>query len=168
VSAAFRLRSISLKTSPRPRALPLSLAGGSWNHRPLPLIARAVLALEVLFAYVAVRFRSSRTELPVLVRDLRGRQDGDANRSGGEVALQRDLSARLGYVVQTLLRRAPAEGPCLVRALVLTKLLGRRQIPARLVIGVRSEPSFYAHAWVEHRGEAMLPTEAAFRRLVEL
>jgi hypothetical protein len=124
--------------------------------------------LEVFFAYAAVRRRSSRTELSALVRDLRGHQGADANRSRGELALQRDLSARLGYVVQALLRRMPAEGPCLVRALVLTKLLGRRQIPGRLVIGVCNEPTFYAHAWVEHRGEAVLPTDDVFRRLVEL
>jgi transglutaminase-like putative cysteine protease len=51
---------------------------------------------------------------------------------------------------------------------VLTKLLARRQIPARLVIGVRSKPSFSAHAWVEHHGEPVLPTDGEYRRLVEL
>jgi hypothetical protein len=106
--------------------------------------------------------------LPALVGELRGHQDFCVRPSEAERALQRDLSVRLGYIVQALLRRAPADGPCLVRSLVLTKLLARRQIPARLVIGVRSKPSFSAHAWVEHLGEPVLATDGEYRRLVEL
>jgi hypothetical protein len=57
----------------------------------------------------------------------------------------------------------------LTRSLVLTRLLARRGIPSTLVIGVRSQPSFVAHAWVEYRGSALLPAErGTFQRLVEL
>jgi hypothetical protein len=41
-------------------------------------------------------------------------------------------------------------------------------MPSRLIIGVRSEPSFAAHAWVEQSGRPVLPTDETYRRLVEL
>ena len=146
----------------------LSPAAERWNRRPLPFWARSCLAVEVLSAYLTVRWSVSRVELPSLVRTLRSDQPLDACSGGGAKTLEYDLALRLGCVVQALLRRAPSDGPCLVRSLVLTKLLARRQIPARLVIGVRSEPSFSGHAWVEHRGRPLLPTDAAHQRLVEL
>jgi Transglutaminase-like superfamily len=38
-------------------------------------------------------------------------------------------------------------------------LLGRRGIPSRVVIGVRTSPEFAAHAWVEQEGLPLLPTD---------
>jgi hypothetical protein len=158
-----------LATAARPsRPLPLSPGAGRWNSRPLPFSARASLAIEVLVAYVAVRWSVSRTELPSVVGALRSCQGPEGDQSDGASVLHHQLSLRLGYIVEALLRRAPGDGPCLVRSLVLTRLLARRQIPARLVIGVQSEPSFSAHAWVEHRGQPLLPTDIAHQRLVEL
>jgi Transglutaminase-like superfamily len=151
---------------PRLRPLPLSPTAKRWNSRPLSFWARASLAVEVFAAYLTVRRRISRAELPPLVTALRaGQRPGTYHDTA---ALDGDLSLRLGFAVQTLLRHAPGDGLCLVRALVLTRLLARRQISARLVIGVRSEPSFSAHAWVEYRGRPLLPTDAAHERLVEL
>ena len=56
-----------------------------------------------------------------------------------------------------------------MRSLVLTEMLARRGIYAKVVIGVRPDPSFGAHAWVEVDGQPLLPTEeATYHRLVEI
>jgi transglutaminase superfamily protein len=48
-------------------------------------------------------------------------------------------------------------------------LLARRGIPATFVIGVKLEPDFEAHAWVESGGIPLLPPgEMAGGRLLEL
>ena len=52
---------------------------------------------------------------------------------------------------------------------MLTRLLARRGIPAKLVIGARSAPDFLAHAWVEYGGDPVLAAgDGSFGRLVEL
>ncbi len=65
-------------------------------------------------------------------------------------------------------RLLPTDSRCLVRSLVLTRLLGRRGVPSSLVIGVMSEPQFAAHAWVEHGGAPLLSPGTGFQRLVEV
>lgn len=76
---------------------------------------------------------------------------------------------RLGRAVQRTLRLLPGDTRCLTRSLVLTQLLSRRAIPAKLVIGARAQPSFLAHAWVECSGQPVLPAgDGSFGRLVEL
>jgi hypothetical protein len=63
----------------------------------------------------------------------------------------------------------PGDTRCLMQALVLTRMLARRGIPARLVIGARTVPGFFAHAWVEHDGQPVLAIgDGLFDRLVEL
>lgn len=63
----------------------------------------------------------------------------------------------------------PGDTRCLMQALVLTRLLSRRGIPAKLVIGARTAPSFFAHAWVEHAGQPVLSAgDGLFDKLVEL
>ena len=75
----------------------------------------------------------------------------------------------LGNAVTRTLAVMPGDTRCLARSLVLTRLLARRGIPAKLVIGVRASPSFLAHAWVEHAGGPVLaPGDESFGRLVEL
>lgn len=76
---------------------------------------------------------------------------------------------RLAWIVARTLRLMPGDTRCLARSLVLTRLLARRGIPTKLVIGARSTPSFLAHAWVEYNGEPVLsPGDGSFSRLVEL
>ena len=78
-------------------------------------------------------------------------------------------AARLGRAVVRTMAFLPGDTRCLRRSLVLTRLLARRGIPGRLVIGARTRPEFLAHAWVELDGVPMLATDAdAFGRLVEL
>ena len=56
-----------------------------------------------------------------------------------------------------------------MRSLVLTGMLARRGVYATVVIGVRPEPTFAAHAWVEVDGRPLLPDdESIYRRLVEI
>jgi hypothetical protein len=63
----------------------------------------------------------------------------------------------------------PGDTRCLVRSLVLTRLLARRGIQAKLVIGASAGGEFLAHAWVEHDGYPVLnPGDGSFGRLVEL
>ncbi len=76
---------------------------------------------------------------------------------------------RLGSAVTRTLRLLPGDTRCLTRSLVLTLILSRRGVPAKLVIGARAAPRFIAHAWVEHEGQAVLaPGDGSFGRLVEL
>ena len=80
-----------------------------------------------------------------------------------------DEARRLAWVVSRTLRLMPGDTRCLARSLVLTRLLARRGIPAKLVIGARAAPNFLAHAWVEYDGQPVLsPGDGSFARLVEL
>jgi len=70
-----------------------------------------------------------------------------------------------------LLSVLPTDSRCLIRSLVLLALLERRGAGATLVVGVRTEPQFAAHAWVECQGEALLPMtdgDDRFERLTTL
>lgn len=63
----------------------------------------------------------------------------------------------------------PGDTRCLTRSLALSRLLARRGIESRLVIGTRTQPTFLAHAWVECEGVPVLdPGPDVFARLVEL
>ncbi len=68
----------------------------------------------------------------------------------------RPLAETIASTVQAVARRHPLPSSCLSRSLVLWSLLRRWGIDSRLRIGVnKQEGSFEAHAWVEHRGEAL-------------
>jgi hypothetical protein len=53
----------------------------------------------------------------------------------------------------------PREARCLQRSVVVTWLLRKKGLPAKLVIGCRHTP-FYAHAWVEVDGIVMNDRES--------
>jgi len=75
----------------------------------------------------------------------------------------------LSRAVTRTLALLPGDTRCLMQALVLTGLLARRGIPAKLVIGARTTPRFFAHAWVEHAGQPVLAAGGGlFTTLVEL
>jgi transglutaminase superfamily protein len=123
---------------------------------------RGRIAAEIVTTYVRVRWWLIRLDFPHAVaaaRDvsLAAERAGD----GTEVAL------RLGHLVQRALRALPFDGRCLIRSLVLTRMLARRGIEATLVLGVRAKPEFAAHAWLERDGIAILPTWPEFERLAE-
>ena len=76
-------------------------------------------------------------------------------------------AVRLGKVVQRLFELLPMDGRCLIRSLVLLRLLEQRSISATFSIGVKSDGDFGAHAWVEHDAVPVLPT-GRMARLVDL
>jgi transglutaminase-like putative cysteine protease len=80
-----------------------------------------------------------------------------------------EQAVRLGWAVTRTLALVPGDTRCLTQSLVLTQLLARRGIAARVVIGARARPQFSAHAWVEHEAEPVLkPGDESYGRLVVL
>jgi hypothetical protein len=78
-----------------------------------------------------------------------------------------ETAVRLGHVTNAVLSRLPSDKRCLIRSLVVVRLLANRSIDADLIIGVRNDEGFQAHAWVEHAGRPVLPREG-FHRLASL
>jgi hypothetical protein len=134
--------------------------------RPLSVAEKAGLAREILVTYARVRYWLRRYELDEVVRLLRDEDDAEAKAPDGEQFLH---GVRLARIVRRTLGVLPADSRCLVRSLVLSGLLARRGIAAALVIGVRTEPDFEAHAWVECAGYPLLPIGSEqYERLLEL
>ena len=139
--------------------------------RQLPVVRklrageRGRLATEIIAAYLRAQRELGRAPIAVVVERLR---------SGASPMRAEDPEAlaearRLGRAVVRTLAFLPGDTRCLRRSLVLVQLLARRGISARLVIAVRADPDFLAHAWVEHGGEPLLlPPDKSFARLVEL
>lgn len=133
---------------------------------PLPLRRKTVLAVEILRAYLRVRRLLRRADLATVVCELRA-QEPDGKHVALEEQQARAAGVRLSRAVARSLGFLPVDSRCLQRSLVLTELLARRGIESTLVIGVRSEPEFGAHAWVERDEVPLLPTEGAlYERLV--
>lgn len=136
--------------------------------KSIPLRTKIGLVAEVLANYCRVRWLLWRRNLPSVVAELRGSgfRATDPRRQA--------VGARLGHVVGRTLGWLPFDSRCLVRSLVLTRMLSRRGIDSVLVIGVKVQPSFSAHAWVESEGRPLLPPldysdgSAQSSRLVEL
>jgi hypothetical protein len=126
---------------------------------------RLRLVGEIVVAYMRARRELRQVPIEQAVARLRaGRAAG--GREGPEAL---EEAWRLGRAVVRTLAFLPGDTRCLRRSLVLTQLLARRGISARLVIGARTAPDFLAHAWVEHDGVPVLSPEGdSFGRLVEL
>jgi hypothetical protein len=153
--------------SPEPRSVsarPIATVADLRVER-LSQAERLRLAVEILTAYAYARRALRRAPIATVVAGLRA-QSPPAVRSSADSL---DQARRLGRAVTRLLVHLPGDTRCLARSLVLTRLLARRGIQARLVIGARTEPEFLAHAWVEHDGDPVLdPGDSSFGRLVEL
>ena len=130
----------------------------------LPPRARARLVVEILIAYAQVRLQLRRTDVRGTLTALRSGPSApsttvDAARTGRS----------LGRAVVRTLSLLPTDSRCLMRSLVLSRMLWRRGIDARIVIAVTGGADFRAHAWVEHCGRALLaPGGPEFERLAEL
>lgn len=132
---------------------------------PTPFTARekAALTAEILSAYARVRWSLWRTDLRASVANLRR---VSARPAQGDPTL---LGRKLGGAVVRTLSVLPTDSRCLMRSLVLMRLLARRGIEARFVLGVRAGDEFKAHAWVEREHRPLLPPgDASFERLLEL
>jgi hypothetical protein len=145
-------------------ALSIVIAQGPRAGR-LSQTERLRLAVEILAAYAQAR-RALRSEpIAAVVESLRSQ----SSPAGQATASSLEEARRLGRAVTRLLAHVPGDTRCLARSLVLTRLLARRGIEAKLVIGARAKPEFLAHAWVEHAGDPVLhPGDDSFGRLVEL
>lgn len=124
---------------------------------------KIALVFEILTSYVTM-WRVLKLN-DVLLMGARARAVRVTERSTGP--LEHQVARRLGKVVGRTLGVLPTDSRCLIRSLVLVRVLARRSIPSVLVIGVRKESEFQAHAWVEHDGEAILPS-GEYTRLMEL
>jgi hypothetical protein len=134
------------------------------TNRGLGPRQRAELASEIVLAYLHARRELRRAPIEEVVERLRA---GPSALGEGPEPLAE--AQRLGRAVVRTLRLLPGDTRCLRRSLVLTELLARRGIAARLVIGARTAPDFLAHAWVEHAGVPVLSAaDGSFGRLVEL
>ncbi|MGH2852756.1 MAG: lasso peptide biosynthesis B2 protein [Solirubrobacteraceae bacterium] len=135
--------------------------------RPLGALERMRLATEIVAAYIHARRELRRAPIASAVAALRVEAPLPPPTSGAGATL--DEARRLGRAVARTLRMVPGDTRCLARSLVLTRLLAKRGIPAKLVIGARAAPSFLAHAWVEYEGQPVLSHgDGSFGRLVEL
>jgi hypothetical protein len=77
---------------------------------------------------------------------------------------------RLGAIVTRTLGLLPVRSTCLVRSLVMLRMLAARGLNGELVIAAAPSETkpLDAHAWVELDGRPLLPPEPAFGRLLTL
>ena len=128
---------------------------GEFANARLGFAEKIDLGSEILWAYARSRWLLARRELPVVVATLRGGR-GEASLTCPDDEDFLDDARLLGRRVSRALQRLPWDSRCLVRSCVLVAMLARRGVEGRLVLGVRSEPSFEAHAWVEVAGRPLL------------
>jgi transglutaminase superfamily protein len=115
-------------------------------------ILRLRLAAEVIWTYLQVRRLLARHDIVRVVALLR---DGSDDCLPPGVA--RPLASRLDRPVQRTLGVLPADSRCLVRSLIVLRMMARRGARCELALGACSGNAFAAHAWVEHDGEPVLP-----------
>jgi Transglutaminase-like superfamily len=114
---------------------------------------RLRLAAEVAWTYVEVRRLMARHDIVRVVELLRAGSDDRLDAHSARV-----LAARLGRPVWRTLAVLPADSRCLVRSLVVLRMMARRGARLDLSIGARPGTQLEAHAWVEHEGQPVLPT----------
>lgn len=144
----------------------MSAAGAAQVERLLrkrmPADLRVRVALEIVTTYVEVRWRMWRGDVSAVVETLR--------EGAIDVHSQYDayrIGRRLSQPVRRTLDPLPWDSRCLMRSLVLLRMLARRGVVCQLVIGVRPGETFEAHAWIEHGGHPLLPT-LGYERLTTL
>jgi Transglutaminase-like superfamily len=132
--------------------------------KPISHLGRARLALEVLRTYPAALRELRTNDLNGMVIAARSVRRREARLAPG---LERPLAIRLGRAVTLTTKLLPTDSRCLIQSLVLTRMLTRRSIDNKVVIGVQPGAAFEAHAWVEYEGKPVLPPRN-FHRLHEL
>lgn len=131
----------------------------------LSSLRHAVLAGEILATYVTVRRLLRRHTLPETLAALRDDGAAPAPADAASLALGRHLASATVRTITLL----PTDSRCLMRSLVLTRVLARRGLDSTLVLSAAAGPRFEAHAWVEHAGEPLLlPGGSDHQQLVRL
>lgn len=148
---------------------PLTPAGSTLQDArgPLPLHWKASLAAEIFITYGRVRWLLARKDLQATLESLRRLGDVPVPDPHNE-ELTWELGHRLGWITARTLRPLPGDSRCLMRSLVLTRMMARRGVPTTLIIGAKTERGFAAHAWVERGGLPILSTGTGYGRLAEL
>jgi transglutaminase superfamily protein len=131
-------------------------------RRRMPADLRVRVALEIVATYLQVRRRMLRGDVRDVVERLR---DGAVDAHDPYVAYR--IGRRLGQPVRRTLDPLPWDSRCLMRSLVLLRMLARRGVVCQLVIGVRPGETLEAHAWIEHDKHPLLPT-LGYERLTVL
>lgn len=112
---------------------------------------RLALAIEVLRTYALARRLLATRPIADAVDELRAPA---VPRLPAEPGTPRRLSRATTLVVG----RLPGENRCLIRSLVLLRLLARRDLEAILVLSAASDgDGLDAHAHIEHGGRPLLP-----------
>jgi hypothetical protein len=119
----------------------------------MPADLRLRVAVEIVSTYVQVRWRMLRADVTTVVNSLRA---GAVDEHSVYDAYL--IGRRLRQPVRRTLDPLPWDSRCLMRSLVLLRMLARRGVVCQLVIGVRPGEKFEAHAWIEHGGHPLLPT----------
>jgi transglutaminase superfamily protein len=133
--------------------------------RRLGAVRRGLLASEIVMTYVNVRRLLRRHTLPETVEALRA--GGPAARRNDEATLA--LGRHLAWATVRTITILPFDSRCLMRSLVLTRLLSRRGLGSTFVLSAAPGRQLQAHAWVEHSGEPLLePAGADHEHLVRL
>jgi hypothetical protein len=136
-------------------------------HRPFTVAEKASLAREIATTYVRARAWLRRGTVEEATTAARAGSEPD--RRTDRPPEEYHLALRLGRLVERRLGHLPGDTRCLTRSLVLVRMLARRDIAARLVIGVHAQPTFAAHAWVELDGHPLLdPLDYQSGRLTEI
>jgi hypothetical protein len=126
---------------------------------PIGLVAKARMLARVWATAAGVIIGLRRERLPDLIRRLGVPTAG----RGGRAAPRPVRPSLLSRAVSRGLRIGPWQPRCLIRALVLYRLLRAQGDDAVLVIGLaESRPSTEAHAWVELAGRDIGPSPGAF------
>ena len=151
-----------------PSAVTVPVTRGLAEPGRIPPLRKLGLVVEVLAVYVPALRALGRNDLRRMVATARREWPHGREAPHGTLETAR-TAARLGRVVDKTLRLLPTDTRCLMRSVVLTRLLARRGIESTLIVAARTEPDFAAHAWVEHAGRPLLdPGGPAHQRLIEL
>lgn len=144
---SYRMPPAFVRRAVRPRRLPPHRAG---------LVDRLSLTFEVLVSYVELLALLRREDVRTMVASARA---VPAHPIGPLDALQeRRLAVRIGRLVDRVLSKLPSDKRCLIKSLVVVRMLSHRGIDVRVVIGVQTDDNgFRAHAWVEHNELPVLP-----------
>ena len=126
---------------------------------------RGLLAVEILWTYAQARRLLRGRQLPDVIAALRAPR----RRSEPDDADRIELGRHLAWATVRTIEPLPIDSRCLVRSLVLTRLLARRSLASTFVLSAAPGPRFEAHAWVELDGQPLLqPAGADHQQLVRL
>ena len=118
-----------------------ALSGAEWR-----------LLLKVALLLPLVRLSVKLLPFKSVVSLFPGKQSRDGNATGAPAI----RPERVAYLVEAVARHHFLKPTCLEKALVLSGLLNRCGVEADLRIGTaKQDGKFEAHAWVEHRGQAL-------------